>query len=762
MPAGITYLGHTFDIESIEGKKYFVDTSLNIVKRREELSYHTGVPKNAANIAFVGATEIDMSTSLSIANRSTSLVANRPTTAAVTTISSAKTFQIATERFLVTDVFSQTIATLAPTPLFYKHVLSDDNLRRVGGGDESVHPDVRLVEVEILNSFQESIGVAELSIDYDEGVIYNNLLSEFASTGDYTIYYVKYTVNDNGSVYVYIDLLDNQPVYRLAQFEDLTPLLTIKEDGRKVYLVQETIGGYEVTLPTVGTYAYRASDSATIEIVEPTGNAADDPWYIRVTAGDFLTNVQGTTYRYRIAEFLSQTFSPYPPLKQVTSEVSAVLSQTLVKLDNSNIVESDTDFLYVSLLVNDVDGEGVAAFTTDPSLASTVASNGQSYKTWNTTTRYGIKSIDHKSGFIDIDGFEFKDTYEVVSTYYFEEQFYEFTDINFNPISNRDIVARRISLFIDPELTTSSKTQTLYYLAIDESGKVVESNWSEFDNNTETFSGLDLYYELKPDWKTAGAHNLFVQDMSVEASGVFLILGDVTVDEGQSADNVTILDTRIRGGGLAEDTFEKALEIQPEARWFADNGRWDGTPYPRNATYFVELPVTVLDGAGGVFKSNEVRDVINRHTAAGVYAVVKAYGIEIELQKLQISGNIYLSWLGKGLDLEADGIDIKYNVYYATQSNGPWTLSNSTPLDHVSGGAEHTVTGLKYGSVYYISIVGGIIQDGEFVPLMTQHIRPGSHSASGISTAPMNPLKVRIFIPQIPEDASLSHQFQYA
>jgi len=755
VPAGITYLGHTFDIKSIEGKKYFIDTSVNVLKRREELSYHTGVPKNVANIAFVGADEVDMGISLSIADRSTSLVANRPTTAAITTISGTKIFEIATERFLVTDVFSQTIATLTPTPLFYKHVLSDESLRRVGGGDESIHPDVKLVDVEILNVFQEPIGVAELSVDYDEGVIYNNLLSEYLTTGDYTVYYVKYTVNDNGVVYMYIDLLDNQPVYRLATFEDLTPLLTIKQDGRKVYLIQETIGGFEVTLPVVGTYAYKASDSANIEIIEPTGSAADDPWYIRISAGDFLTNVQGTTYRYRIAEFLSQTFTPYPPIKQVGGEISSVLSQTLVKLDNANIIESDTDLLYVSMLINDADGEGVAAFTTDPFLADTIAANGAAYKMWNTTTRYGIKSIDHKSGFVDIDGFEFEDTQEVVSTYFFEEQYYAFTDINFNPISNRDIVNRRIALFIDPELTTASKTQTLYYLAIDDSGRVIESNWSEFDNDTETLSGVELYYELKPDWKPDGPYNLFVGGMSVEeASGVFLILGDVTVDEGQDIDNLTTLDTRIRGGGLAEDTLEEALEIQPEARWYADQGRWDGVPYPRNANYLVEVPVTLLEGAGGTFRSNEIRQVVERHTAAGVYAAIRGYGINIVLQKLQM-GSVVLGWQGTGIG----GLDVKYNVYYSTQPNGPWTLSNTTPIDHVDGGGEHTITGLKYNSLYYVSIVGGIIENGEFLPVMSQYIRPGSYGAAGIGTAPIEPIIIRSFIPSLTQDATLGHVF---
>ena len=91
-------------------------------------------------------------------------------------------------------------------------------------------------------------------------------------------------------------------------------------------------------------------------------------------------------------------------------------------------------------------------------------------------------------------------------------------------------------------------------------------------------------------------------------------------------------------------------------------------------------------------------------------------------------------------------LDIKYNVYYSTSPTGPWTLDNPVPLDNVQGGTGYTITGLKKGAIYYVSIVGGIMQDGEFVPLMSQPIRPGPMQASGIGEAPMNPIMVKEYI----------------
>ena len=40
------------------------------------------------------------------------------------------------------------------------------------------------------------------------------------------------------------------------------------------------------------------------------------------------------------------------------------------------------------------------------------------------------------------------------------------------------------------------------------------------------------------------------------------------------------------------------------------------------------MPISLLEIAGGVFKTNEIKDAVDRHTAAGVYAIVKAYGID--------------------------------------------------------------------------------------------------------------------------------------
>jgi len=377
----------------------------------------------------------------------------------------------------------------------------------------------------------------------------------------------------------------------------------------------------------------------------------EDPWYVRVTNGRFFASISGSVYKYYIAEFLSQTFNPEPPIKYAEEESAAILSNTLIKLDHDNIYEDDDESLYLSIEITDANGAGKAAYTTDTSLVGTIAGNGQPYVKWDRDDKVGIRSIDHRTGFLDIDGLDLNSNWEVTASYYYEEVHYEFTFMDFNPISNKEALTTRTSIFVDAETTLVSKTKTLYYLKTDQSGKVIESNWDDFDNDSQTYSpdGQELFYELKPSWMASGDHHLFVNEFSVEQSGTFLILADMTTAEAQDASEMVTIDTRVRGGGIAESRLDDALSLQDEVRWYWDQARWDGTPYPGNASYLVEIPLSVLDGAGGTFQADEVREVIERHTAFGVYPVARAYGIQVVVSGVEVtSSGVWLEWGGYG------------------------------------------------------------------------------------------------------------------
>lgn len=74
---------------------------------------------------------------------------------------------------------------------------------------------------------------------------------------------------------------------------------------------------------------------------------------------------------------------------------------------------------------------------------------------------------------------------------------------------------------------------------------------------------------------------------------------------------------------------------------------------------------------------------------------------------------------------------ISYNVYYSTISpSGPWTRINTVLIDDSPTGNSYTLQGLTSGTLYYIIIVGGRInEDHVWVPLSGQAVGPSSDSA---------------------------------
>lgn len=632
-----------------------VDTFINVTKRREDILYRTLLRSSSSNIAFVSTTPLTTLSAINILDRSTSLPHNRAEDVDSQIYTDVKSFFSETENFLVTDIFT-TATGISTTALYYKHVISTDNVSRVSDDDETLATGVKLLEVQILDYLLQPVEAPILEIDHDKGIVYSNFKSEYNSSIDYTVYYIKYTVRTSatGPVYTYVDLINQEPVYRLAEFDDLTESMALITDGRKIYLLDDVSGGYTITFPSIGTYAYLPSAKTRLQILPPASRTSDDPWYIRVTNGTFNDSVHEGTYRYRVAEYLIQAFTPEPTLKYSGREYSTILSRNLIKLDFEDIYLDSTEFfLYIE--VNDADGNGLGAFTTETASVGTIAQNGKTYKKWEGINRTGIRSLDSKTGIVDIEGLPLRSTYEVISSYHYNEQHYEFTLVDFNPVSNHSILQYQTSLFIDPEQAGEQKTRTLYYLLTDKSGRVVESNWSSFDNTAKTISGDPLYYGEPPDDIVLGSYQNFIEDYSVEASGIsatgtFLILGDVNVASPATLGSITSVDARRRGGGIIDTMLEDATEIQPELKWIWDSGGcWDGIPYPGNASYMIELPVDIMENAGGEFQASEIDDIVHKHTALGVFPVTKAYGVDVLVSGVEPrSTSITLRWTYKG------------------------------------------------------------------------------------------------------------------
>lgn len=101
----------------------------------------------------------------------------------------------------------------------------------------------------------------------------------------------------------------------------------------------------------------------------------------------------------------------------------------------------------------------------------------------------------------------------------------------------------------------------------------------------------------------------------------------------------------------------------------------------------------------------------------------------------------------------------KFNIYYATSANGPWYLANDEPLDRIEEGNEYTISGLRTNTKYYVAIVGGVVEDDEFIPYISQEVGPEAANAGDFVVVDSYPkYQVRTFAPKVPSTTKLGMQ----
>ena len=50
---------------------------------------------------------------------------------------------------------------------------------------------------------------------------------------------------------------------------------------------------------------------------------------------------------------------------------------------------------------------------------------------------------------------------------------------------------------------------------------------------------------------------------------------------------------------------------------------WDGTAYYKNGVLIVEVPKRILENEGGQFSEKQVRDIVGKYVAYGIYYIIE-------------------------------------------------------------------------------------------------------------------------------------------
>ena len=653
------------------------DVLLNITRRKEKIIFRSILDEESVSLDYLSNPSINSKNTLNIFDTSAALSANKvQTNDEYIIIKNISEYSIYTNKFLITDIFITDFTTTNKVALFYKHILDNNRLPKTTVDDELViDSSYKLLEVNILNKNFVPIKVEAIQIDYEAGIIYNNLNSTFTEDNQLeNIYYIYYTVQGPSSTYSYIELLNNQAVYTEADYEDYDNNMQLITT-HKVYSVEEQNSAFLVKFPSIGDYAFKLFDESLIGVSQPLTLNNTQSWYLSIKSNSFYTSINGIDYKYYLPEYIQQPWNPSFPYKYSDSEISTYLSVNLFSTQHPHI--SIEDDVYCDVLIYDEDETALAAFTTDSSLHGTTASNGATYSYWSTDNQMGIRSIDYDNGIIDIDGFSLKDTYIIRSSYYYEDKEYSFKAIDFNPLNNPNLIPQKVILFIDPEEVGETKIQTLYYLILDQSGRVVQSNWSLFDNEDQVYLGeaidnpltitnneesvevetlgyAPLYYKSVPDWAKVevGGDLIAWQELFITHTVNYttiteplFVIGEINIVDNSSPNQSDILDTRIRGGGIQEDEIENLKVINPEAGNYLDIGCLNGISYPGYSSVYIEIPASLLKGAGGIFDGAQIRKIVKQHMGFGKYPIIKTYGVEKDITSINLtSSSITLSW----------------------------------------------------------------------------------------------------------------------
>ncbi len=223
----------------------------------------------------------------------------------------------------------------------------------------------------------------------------------------------------------------------------------------------------------------------------------------------------------------------------------------------------------------------------------------------------------------------------------------------------------------------------LFHLIVDETDQIVD--WSKEEDDTPSDPDLSN--------NTTWELNQFFQKYPEK-----LIITKVYIGRLASPSDVEVIDTRIRGGGIKEEYDLGLLSGKfPEITWVADFGRWDGKPYPGQGTLLVEIPESLTKAGGGELEDSDIRTVVEKHMAAGIYPIIQYYGSRPTIQK---------AWGEKfgdnaKLNLEWDSVETaqSYNVYNI-KNDGSRTLIGDTENTFLYDALTPTVT----GDIYVVQI----------------------------------------------------------
>jgi hypothetical protein len=494
-------------------------------------------------LAYVGSSEIEPGRNLSIIYMEDCIPENSRGIFSTREQFQGTSHATSAKYFLLTDVVGD-FRSIWGSPFYWKHILPS--------------PDIEPSSVAILDRNMEEVAeysyrvvrteehdALDLPVDgsYEDCSVFSNYLNSYnEESGEYEAYYVRYQV-DGGTHY---QLLNSVPAFSEATFGDISSVTGMLKPWRKVYITSPGVSGYNLTLSQGGVdYYLRPLNDGRIAVRPPSSQSDNEPWFLNVSCGAFTAVRGGEAFSYSVPEFSSQSFSPIYPYKVEINEKAVRLHGDLLLLQRGSLAV-DTSFFIMNILVKDASGRTLYALTTDAGKGGEFYYEGgeRIYRTvetdeeWITWEADGIAGWDAQSGFIHLKRL-YPDTYYFYASYYYREKGYELTALNVNPIFDEDFQDEFYVVYLVPtggnNGNTGLQTRSLYYIKVDRSGKVVETNQDAAGGNYNLKSviltdGESIDYTRSATTTAFGSHLAGGTELKVAKASLPLRLDDGMVN----------------------------------------------------------------------------------------------------------------------------------------------------------------------------------------------------------------------------------------
>ena len=673
-------------------EEWSIPLYVHVHNRIEQFIYLNEINEESVPIAYLENQELDSWRNLHIANRTYQIPGNalpRIYKRASWDKVSSSSFSSQYSKVLIThETFVDEQGKIRP--LFWKHVLPDNvsevSLSVVTGGE------------------RHNVDTGYL-VKLSERALYTNYENFFdPDTGAYKLFFVVATGSDGE---ISRSLLNPVPVVDEATWEDIDLETGTFYEGIRVYSRDTTGAGTTFYFSQGDTYYIRPYEASLIQPYRPFGREPEDTWYLRFSAGNLTTVVNGGAKQYHVPEFDQQNFVPYKPyLYSPYGTFNWVNDRVLAATRGGLKVQSDEGF-DLTFFVYNVDGDLLRVFTTNTAL------DGQRYSDTNVFYESDkILSIDEHGGIVSLST-KIHPSWTIKGKYFYKAEDFEYTRLNLNPLSNKQMLDHIAVFYMIPG--ADSEDRAIHHLLVDRSGIIRYTSQADgfvYDNlqltnedgsfNANTVVGLkyisdhdsvDTFVTMY----TAGYDNTFG----------YAVLAEVSFLDLAKPEDQYIYDVRRPGGTLDLETLEDAFRANPKLLQSIHGYGEDGQEIPLNGVVIISVPLTLLDEYGGVLKEEAVKQLVTQHLDASVYPIIQwdypASQIDIDPTE---SDQLTLSWTWEGPDLT-------YVLYRKKNPTGTWEVIH-TLEDPEEAVLTYVDTDVESSGVYYYTI--GIEAQGVSFP----------------------------------------------